>query len=304
MNGLITVHLRGQLDQLRGAQRRVAEVILADPEGSAALPIADLAGLAGVSQASVVRLCHALGLPGYRELRLALAAEGGRRGSEEPVGDIAEGDDLASVVRTIAQLDAQAVRDTADLLDLGALENAIDALATARRTDLYGVGASAIVAADLAQKLTRIGRVAVAYGDAHLGLTSAALVGPDDVAVAISHSGATADTLDMLTTASARGATTIAVTNNPSSPLALAADLALITAARETVFRSGATASRLAQLVVVDCLFVGLAQRTFTASQTALESTWLAVRRRPVRPTRPARAARPARPATTGRDTA
>ncbi len=284
MNALITVQLRGLLDALNGAQRRVAEAILADPRAAASSTIAELAALAGVSQASVVRLCQSLGLPGYPELRLALAAEGGRRGEDGPVGDIAEGDDLASVVRTMAQLDAQAVRDTADLLDLATLERAIDALETARRIDVYGVGASAIVGADLAQKLTRIGRVSISYGDAHLGLTSAALLEPGDVAVAVSHSGATSDTLDMLRTAAARGATTIAVTNFPHSPLATEADHTLVTAARETVFRAGATASRLAQLVVVDCLFVGLAQRTFTASQAALEATWLAVRQRPGRP--------------------
>lgn len=284
MNGLITVHLRGRLDALRGAQRRVAEAILADPQASASQTIAELAAAAEVSQASVVRLCQTLGLPGYPELRLALAAEGGRRGEEGPIGDISEGDDLASVVSTMALLDARAVRDTADLLDIATLERAIDALAGARRIDIYGVGASAIVGADLAQKLTRIGRVAISYGDAHLGLASAALLEPGDVAVVVSHSGATADTLDMLRTAAARGATTIAVTNFPHSPIATDADHTLVTAARETVFRADATASRLAQLVVVDCLFVGLAHRTFAASQAALEATRLAVRQRPGRP--------------------
>ncbi len=82
----------------------------------------------------------------------------------------------------------------------------------------------------------------------------------------------------------AAGATTIAITNSPNAPLALEADHVLLTAARESVFRSGATASRLAQLVVIDCLFVGLAQRTFGPSQQALEATWLAVRQRPAAP--------------------
>lgn len=283
---LITVRLRAHLEHLRGAQRRVAEAILADPEGSANSSISALAAAADTSQATVVRLCRTIGLGGYPELRLALAAEGGRRDPGEPVGDIAEGTDLASVVRTITQLDAQAVRDTADLLDVDALERAIDALEAARRIDVYGVGASAIVGADLVQKLTRIGQMAVGYGDAHLGLTSAALLGPEDLAIAISHSGRTRDTLDMLLTAKQRGAATVAVTNNPGSPLARAADHLLLTSARETLFRSGATASRLAQLVVVDCLFVGLAQRTFAASQAALEATFHAVRNRPEAPRR------------------
>ena len=236
----------------------------------------------------MLRLCHALGLEGYPELRLALAGDVARRGTRTGQsgvdGDIARGDDLASVVAKIAAADARAVQDTAAALDVGELERVIDVLAAARRVDLYGVGASGIVAADLQQKLTRIGRVAMAFSDAHLGVTSAALLRRGDAAVAISHPGATTDTLDALLGAASGGATTIAVTNSPRSRLARAADHVLLTAANETTFRSGATASRLAQLTVVDCVFVGLAQRTFEASQQALEATYDAVRHRPTSP--------------------
>ncbi len=277
----MTARIRGQLDQLADSQRQLADVILADPSGAALMSIHTLASTAEVSQATVSRFCRAMGVTGYPQLRLALAADSAAPGSVTSEGDIAEGDDLATVVGKIARTDAQAVTDTAHLLDIAILEGAIDALARARRTEIYGVGASAIVGADLGQKLTRIGRAAVAHSDAHLGLTSAALLGPSDVAVAISHSGSTADTLDMLRTARQCGASTIAVTNNSRSPLAREVDHVLLTAAHESVFRSAATASRLAQLLVIDCIFVGLAQRTFHASQAALEATWRAVRHRP-----------------------
>jgi DNA-binding MurR/RpiR family transcriptional regulator len=101
-----------------------------------------------------------------------------------------------------------------------------------------------------------------------------------DVAVAISHTGTTIDTVESLRLASARGATTIAITNFASSPVTEHADLVLTTAARETTFRSGATASRIAQLAVVDCLFVAVAQRTYDSAMQALELTYAAVRDR------------------------
>lgn len=281
----VTVRLRGQLDYLAPALRRVAAVVLADPGAAAGLSISDLATAAGSSPSSVLRLAHGLGLDGYPQLRLALArdAAGGtaRAGEAGAEGDIRAGDDLASVVAKIVAADVRAVQETAAALDVVALERVIDALADARRIDLYGVGASGIVAADLQQKLTRIGRFASAFSDAHLGVTSAALLTAADVAVAISHTGATNDTLDALLVARRAGATTVAVTNSPLAPLARAADHVLLTAATETMFRSGATASRLAQLTVVDCVFVGLAQRTFAASQRALEATFDAVRHRP-----------------------
>ncbi|HEY0533147.1 MAG TPA: SIS domain-containing protein, partial [Actinoplanes sp.] len=82
---------------------------------------------------------------------------------------------------------------------------------------------------------------------------------------------------DALTEARAHGAITVALTNFPRSPIAHAAEHVLTTAARETTFRSGATASRLAQLTVVDCVFVGVAQRTYGQTLAALDATRAAV---------------------------
>jgi DNA-binding MurR/RpiR family transcriptional regulator len=96
------------------------------------------------------------------------------------------------------------------------------------------------------------------------------------VAVGLSHTGTTADTIDALREARRGGAVTVAVTNFPWSPITEAADHVLLTAARETAFRSGAMTSRIAQLTVIDCVFVVLAQRDLPATQAALERTYAA----------------------------
>lgn len=279
----ITVLLRGRLDQIQPSMRRVAKTVLADPHSAAGMTIVELAAECGVSQSTVVRLCHELGLQGYRQFRLALATERGLREADRanrPNGDITEGDSLAEVIQKIAYADARAVEDTARSLSVQELDAVVEAIATAGRVDIYGAGASGFVAADLQQKLYRIGRIAFCHPDPHVAVTSAALLGPGDVAIGISHTGLTIDTIDALTLAGQKGALTVAITNAPSSAIARVADRALITAARESTFRSGATASRLAQLTVVDCVFVAVAQRTFTKSQAALEATRAAVRTR------------------------
>ena len=274
-----TVRIRALMPTLAPAERRVAERVIADPTAVAASTISSLARDCQTSETTVIRFCRAVGFTGYPALRLALAAENGRSGadSRELTGDIAADDDLDKVVAKIAFADARAVEETAQQLDIYALHQVIDALVAAPRVDVYGVGASGFVALDFQQKLHRIGRVAFAWADPHMALTSAALLTKGDVAVAISHSGATEDTLQALELAQRSGATTVALTNFPRSPLAAGADHVLTTAARETTFRSGATASRLAQLTVVDCVFVGVAQRTFETTQRALEVTHAAV---------------------------
>jgi DNA-binding MurR/RpiR family transcriptional regulator len=140
------------------------------------------------------------------------------------------------------------------------------------------VGASGFVALDLQQKLHRIGLTCFAWSDTHTALTSAAVLEPGDVALGISHTGSTADTVEALRVAHDRGAVTVALTNFPRSSIVEVADHVLTTAARETTFRSGAMASRIAQLTVVDCLFIGIAQRHYDSARTALESTYDAVR--------------------------
>ena len=97
--------------------------------------------------------------------------------------------------------------------------------------------------------------------------------------MAVSHSGATVDTLSFLELAHNAGATTIAITNHSSSPLAEAADIVLTTAARETGFRSGALGSRIAQLMVIDCLFIRVAQADYDASMEAIRSTYATIQR-------------------------
>ena len=279
------IRVRGALPNLRPAEQRVAEAVLVDPAGVSESSITAVARQCHTSETTVLRFCRAIGLAGYPELRLALARAAQEEEDEQtstgPVGsDISPTDSLADVVAKITHADARAVEDTAAVLDLDTLQSAIDAVIQASRIDIYGIGASALVGKDLQQKLHRIGRVSFGWSEAHLALTSAAVLGSDDVAVGISHTGTTIDTIDALRVARERGARTIAVTNFAGSPIAGVADLLLTTAARETTFRSGAMASRIAQLALVDCLFAGVAQHSYDDAIEALQSTYAVVRSR------------------------
>ncbi|MEV5517530.1 MurR/RpiR family transcriptional regulator [Streptomyces flaveolus] len=277
--------IRAALPSLAPSERRVAEAVLADPAQASELSISALGERAHTSVATVMRFCRAIGITNYPQLRLALAAAAARedaRGGVRPAPgtDISATDTLDEIVRKIVYNEMHALEDTGAGLDVEVLGRAVDAVAGARRIDIFGVGASAFVGQDLHQKLHRIGHTAFVWTDRHAALTATALLGPGDVALAISHSGETEDTVEPLQVAAERGATTIALTNAPRSPLAVSADLVLATCARETPFRSGATASRIAQLALIDCLFVGVAQRSFDATTAALEKTYGAVQRR------------------------
>lgn len=277
--GPLLVRVRAVMPALAPAEQRVANAVLADPGGVAAMTISELAEVASTSETTVIRFCKQVGVPGYPQLRLQLAAQSAQENVRPEVGgDIEPDDSLADVVGKVAFADERAVRETAQQLDVDTLAQVVDAVAKAPRVDLYGSGASAFVALDLQQKLHRIRRVAFAWSDVHVALTSAALLGDGDVAIGISHTGTTVEVIEALEEAARHGATTVAVTNFPRSPLAHAADLVLTTAARETTYRSGAMSSRIAQLMVIDCLFIGVAQSVLPDARKALEETASAVR--------------------------
>lgn len=197
--------------------------MLSDPAAAAHLPIGALGNLADTSSATVMRFCRAIGLAKYPQLRLALASAAAREdvlGGDRPAvtTDISATDTLDRIVEKIIYNEVRALEETGTGVDIDTLSRAIDAVSHARRVDIFGVGASGFVAQDLHQKLHRIGLMAFIWTDTHAALTAAALLRPEDVAVAISHSGTTQDTIEPLQVAAERGATTIALTNFARSP--------------------------------------------------------------------------------------
>jgi len=278
----LLARVKAGLPEYSGALQRVAEWILTDPAGAARSTIVELAERSGTSPATVTRFCRALGFDGYAELRLAIAGETGRAarasGWMVDIGrEILPADPLERVLGQIMAADTRAMHDTAALLDLHEVERAADAIAAATRVDIYGASGSALVGAEMQFCLHRIGIAAWAWADVHNGLASSALLTDGDVALGISHSGQTRETIDMVTEAGGHGATTIALTSFPRSPLAAVADIVLLTATQATTFRPDALSARHPQLVVLDLLYIAVAQRMYEQAHAAFKVTAQAV---------------------------
>jgi DNA-binding MurR/RpiR family transcriptional regulator len=274
----VLVRIRAMLPGMSAAEARIGRILQADPAAASAMTVNELAGQASTSTATVVRTARRLGFDGYPQLRLALAAHGA--GQTEPVvplgADITDDDDAAAVLAKLASFESEQLRATAELVDPAALDKVIALIGSARRIDVYGIAASGLVAMDLTAKLGRLGLNAHALTEHDAALVSACLLGPADLAIGISHSGENRGTVEPLRTARAAGAGTAAITGAARSALAGHAEHLLLTAGREFGFRSAAMASRTGQLLIVDGLFVGVAQ-TLPGARDALHRTYAAV---------------------------
>jgi DNA-binding MurR/RpiR family transcriptional regulator len=258
----VLASLRRMRPELPESLRRTADLLLAEPERSVRGTIEELAAAAGTSVGSVSRLCRRLGLDGFRELRIAVTAEvaGAARGTwDTDIGrDFAPTDPLPLIAKTLAVAQARAVHATLDGLPADVVEAAAAAIARAPTVDIFGVSGSAVMAMELDLRLHRIGVKSRVFSDEHAGVTAACLLGPGDVAIAISHSGETAHTLQMLGIAAENGATTVAVTGAEASAIGRLADHVLLTVTEETTFLGGPLASRHAELAAVELLYLAV----------------------------------------------
>lgn len=278
MNGGL-VALRAILDQLKPSERKVADYILEYPKDVVKLSVQKLAEYSGVSEATIIRLSKTMNMKGFQELKLRIA---GDLSSNIPAGcyeEIKMGATVEEIIQAVSNNNKQSIQDTMSVLSIEEVEKAAEALSKARKIDVYGMGASAVIAQDIHQKLSRINWWCQAYADFHAQLTSAVTLTENDVAFGISYSGQTDEIIETLTEAKNQGATIITLTKFGSSPVAELGDIRLFTSSVEQSIRSGAMASRIAQLNVVDILFITIASRQQDKVIPLLDKTRLAVSR-------------------------
>lgn len=246
--------LRSQLTHLPRAQQQVIQVLLQHPRQALSWNVDTLAQKAQVSMPTIGRMARSFGFEGVREFKLALAQDLAR---EEPIHRSVSLDDTGTeIVQKVIAGAAASVQALQQQLLAPVLDAAAQLLAQAERIDCYSVGAtSAFMANDLQARLFRLGRIAHAFHDAHLQLTSAASLGPQGVAVAISHVGRMPFMLEAVGFARSRGAKVIAITQ-PDTPLAALADVVIgVRVPPDAVMRVG-TEAYIAHLLVIELLMI------------------------------------------------
>lgn len=251
------VKLQAVYDSLKTAEKKAADLLLEKPEFFAGATIVEAAEAAGCSEATLVRLARRMGYGGYPELKGALL--GGEKDSAAKLYQgITESDDCAGVVRKVFKASIQALEDTLEVLDKNAYRLAVDAVCSCRKLMLCGVGDAAAVARSGYQKFVRVGFHVQAPEDMDVQLIAASHMRKGDVIIAISHSGRTRSIVDVVKYAKTLGITVISITNYPVSPLAKNSDIILLTAAFAEHVKGEVMSKRVAELCILESLFVNV----------------------------------------------
>jgi DNA-binding MurR/RpiR family transcriptional regulator len=256
--------LSAQLDSLTTADRQIAEFIIEHPEQMLTMSSAALAEASGRSQSSVVKFSQKLGYGGYQQLKLAVnkakALEWHAPGGVIH-GTIDGSDSYMTILQKLIGSKLLSMRETSAANSEQTIDAALDALANARKVQLAGVGASALVARDFSYKLLKLGRSVLMDSDSHIQIANASALNEQDVLLALSHSGRSLEIVRIAEVARQRGAKVISVTGMQPNPLFDIADIHLFTVADEERVRSSAITSRDAQLMIMDMLFILLVRQ-------------------------------------------
>jgi RpiR family transcriptional regulator, carbohydrate utilization regulator len=257
--GPVTAGIRMRLRELSPVEAQVARVILDQGDGLIYKSASEISTLAGAALSTVVRTCQSLGFKGFQDLKLALARQGRSATGAELQGDVRLGDPPPVVLSKVRDGAREAIEHGLADVDPAGFSRAVRAVLAARRVLCLGVGTSAPLAHDVAYRLMWVGVDTDAPSDPHVQHVRATLLEPEDVALVVSHTGSTRETVSAAQAASAAGATVVAVTSFPRSPLTEVADICLVAATRETAYRIEALASRIAHLVLLEALWVAVA---------------------------------------------
>ncbi len=251
--------IKAARDTLRKSEQKVADVVIADPEESVQSSIQAIATRAAVSEPTVIRFCRALDCVGFQQFKLKLAQDLARRGTFF-YQDVTVDDSSKELANKLLDGAIASLVQIRDQINEAALDAAIALYENSSRVELYGSGGSAVVAEDAQLKFFRLGKPAIAYSDPHIQHAAAALLDKNALVIAISHSGRSSDILKTVEIARQAQAKVISVTAT-RSPLAQCSDIALTVDVNEDSDIFSPVKSRLAQMVVLDVLAVGVAVR-------------------------------------------
>lgn len=241
------------------SERKVAEIILANPQTAIHSSIATLAKMSDVSEPTVNRFCRRLDTKGYPDFKLHLA-QSLANGTPYVNRHVEEDDTPDEYTKKIFESTMAALEVARQSIDTNAVNRAVDLLTQAKKISFFGLGASASVAHDALNKFFRFNVPVVYFEDILMQRMSCMNSTEGDVIVLISHTGRTKSLVELAQLAKANDATVVGITAE-HSPLANECSMVLSLEVPEDTDMYMPMASRIAQLTLIDILATGFTLR-------------------------------------------
>ena len=251
---------------LTAAEKKVADYVIIHQQESQYMSISELAEACGVAEATISRFARRLNYKGYNAFKLAVAHSTAGRSAGNPLsGQVLAEDGVSDVCQKLFTANVDAMEQTLSLLRPEDVTAAGDLLERADKVLCMGQGGSMVMAQEAAHLFSTAFGKYFAVTDSHMQAIAATQLGPRDVILYFSYSGATRDMVENCLLARERGAKVILVTRFPKSPGAALASVVLQCGANENPLQMGSVAARIAMIFVLDVLFSEVCRRDLPA---------------------------------------
>lgn len=259
----ILVYIENNYKTLTSSLQKIAIFTLSSPGKVIGLTTSDLARELAVSEATIVRFCQTLGFKGYADFKIKLAKDLGADNYDPVPSGFLQKDSSYDVIRKVLQAEYEDIRFALDMMDMDAMLKCLDIICLSNHIGFFGVGSSAIVAANAKEHFLHYGKRAHAEQDGISQIVLANTLGPNDLAFAISISGQSSIPLQAIQIAKKNGAHTVCLTQNPKSTIAYASDCVLVAYRRSAYTDDLGTVSRIVHSAIIDALSVAYAARNW-----------------------------------------
>ncbi|UJF14683.1 MurR/RpiR family transcriptional regulator [Jeotgalibaca sp. MA1X17-3] len=251
----VTALIKSIRDQLPKAEKRLGDYILKNPGEVLYMTAQELGEVSGTSAATVIRLSKKLEMKSFSQLKIFLHNEWDRD-SKEGYSDITPEESIMDIKEKLLGNAYQSLSDTLSLLDNERIEQATNAIEKADIIYIFGMGSSYLVAENIGQKYSRIGKTCIVLNDIHGLITAMVNSKSDNLFIGISNSGRTSEVLKLIKLANKNNMQTMSITQFGNNPISNEANIKLQhIRVNEPAYRGAATVSLHVQFYLVDVLF-------------------------------------------------
>ncbi|OTQ32410.1 RpiR family transcriptional regulator [Gilliamella apicola] len=261
---MINLKLREVKNDLSIKELEVAQYITTHTQTVKNMSIQTLAKLNYVSTSTILRLCNKLGYSGFSDFKVDLISSSPQKFSTDILqDDINLNDTLEDVNRKVQAMEKSSIDETHSIVNLKALDNAIDLIITSNKIVIFGVGSSGLVGKELEYQLIKIKKDVNCHFDAHISRSIVSTLGKNDLIIIISHSGETPECVELLKLAESLKVPSIAITKMGQSQISLLANIVLHTTSMEHASRLIPIRSKISQISVMNMLLTNLFIRKY-----------------------------------------
>jgi len=267
-NNDFLLSIQSHYHQFTKAEKKVADYVLRNPKKVLFMSITDLADACDVGDTSVFRFCRTMKLRGYQEfkMRLSLSIKTDNKETEELESDVTPDDSFATLAQKVLKSNIDAINETYSLLNPEEFIRCMDYFEATENVYFFGVGSSMLTAMEAMDKFLRITPKVHCIPDSHMQSMVASMLTEKDLAIIISYSGSTKDSIHVAKTAKQAGAKVICISRFIKSPLTGYADITILCGANESPLQGGSTSAKMCLLYIIDLMYMEYYRRNYDIS--------------------------------------